>query len=366
MGGLRLRDIRAHALFAACPPVCFEHVTFVNLLKRLVERTHTKHSRPYHRPNLPTAKEGPNMAGTADEHLIDRRMFVKGGFAAAGIAGFAALAGCKQSSTTTSTTSTKKGGTLSYGINNPTGIEPYTLEDENSGIVSFALFDPLMRYNFDKGELEGLVAEKWSSNDTADEWTFSIRKGTKFHDGTEVTAKSFKYGWERLCSPKTFETPSAVSFHLALVEGYDDVVAGTRDDLTGITCPDDYTLKVKLSQSYADFGYVCSITTLAPIPDCAKDNYATYALAPVGNGPFKMKGTWVDGQYVDVERFDDYYGDAPLVDGVHFGIFRDSATAYKELQAGSLDCSLVPANQMKQAVASYGTAEGGGYTAEPG
>ena len=296
-----------------------------------------------------------------DRMLFDRRTFLKGGLA---LGGLAAVSGCGKSSTSASSTSS--GGKLTYDIENPTGIEPYTLEDENAVSVAFQLFEPLTFYDFEKGELQPLVAESWSVNDTSDEWTFKIRQGITFHDGTTVNAKSFKYGWERLCNPNSADTPSALSYHLAMIEGYDDAVNGTADSLAGVTCPDDYTLQVKLSIPYADFGYVCSAPVLSPIPECAKDNYSTYALAPVGNGPFKMKDTWVDGQYIEIERYDGYWGDKPLIDSARFSIYRDSMTAFKELQAGSLDCSIVPANQTKTTIQDYGEAENNGYTAQPG
>ena len=87
-----------------------------------------------------------------------------------------------------------------------------------------------------------------------------------------------------------------VSYHLAMVKGYDDVVNGNVEELEGLSCPDDYTLKVELTGPYADFPFVVCCTPLSPIPDCTKDNYDTYSKAPVGNGPFQMDGTWNDGQ----------------------------------------------------------------------
>lgn len=182
-----------------------------------------------------------------------------------------------------------------------------------------------------------------------------------------MTAKSFAYAWRRLCNPSAGEQPSNVSYHLAMVKGYEDVTAGTATELSGVTCPDDYTLQVELSQPYADFDYVCAAPVLSPVPEGAGtgDDYTAFAHSPIGNGPFKMKGEWEDGQYVETEAFADYAnGEAPKVAGVRFNIYKDSNTAYKELDAGSLDCSLVPITATKQAKDSYGESEDG-YTATP-
>ena len=296
---------------------------------------------------------------------ISRRAMLAGSTVAAA----AALAGCKKSDAdgTAASTGGSSDAVLTYHIENPTGIEPYTLEDENAVAVAFNLFDALTYYDYKTGELTDLVAESHTHSDDDTVWTFKIRKGTKFHDGSEVTAKSFAYAWRRLCNPSTGEQPSNVSYHLAMVKGYEDVTAGTATELSGVTCPDDYTLQVELSQPYADFDYVCAAPVLSPVPEGAGtgDDYTAFAHSPIGNGPFKMKGEWEDGQYVETEAFADYAnGEAPKVAGVRFNIYKDSNTAYKELDADSLDCSLVPITATKQAKGSYGESEDG-YTATP-
>ena len=296
---------------------------------------------------------------------ISRRAMLAGSTVAAA----AALAGCKKSDAdgTAASTGGSSDAVLTYHIENPTGIEPYTLEDENAVAVAFNLFDALTYYDYKTGELTDLVAESHTHSDDDTVWTFKIRKGTKFHDGSEVTAKSFAYAWRRLCNPSTGEQPSNVSYHLAMVKGYEDVTAGSATELSGVTCPDDYTLQVELSQPYADFDYVCAAPVLSPVPEGAGagDDYTAFAHSPIGNGPFKMKGEWEDGQYVEAEAFADYAnGEAPKVAGVRFNIYKDSNTAYKELDAGSLDCSLVPITATKQAKDSYGESEDG-YTATP-
>lgn len=261
---------------------------------------------------------------------------------------------------------TANGGTLSFAIQNPTGIAPYTSEDENALAVVYQLFDPLTRYNPDTQELEPCIATAWSSNDDATEWTFTIRDGVTFHDGTPCDAPAFKRAWDRLTNPEGAGTASALAYHLSMVKGYDEQVAGNADGLSGIACPDDHTLVVTMSKPYADFPYVCSLTTLGPVPECALEDHEAYRLAPVGNGAFQMSGQWEDGQYVDLVRYDGYWGEPALLDGLHFGIFRDNLTSYTEVKAGSCDNSVVPAAQMAQAQEDYGVAENDGYTSQPG
>ena len=301
---------------------------------------------------------------------MDRRSFVKGAAAAGAAMGLAACSsgstGSSASSSSSTSTDATASATISCYIDNPTSIDPFDIEEFNGAAVAAQLFDPLTRYDYATEELKPLTAESWDSNDSADTWTFHIKKGLKFHDGTDVTANSFKYAWNRICNPKTTDSPSVVSYHLALVKGYDDVVNGKADELTGITCPDDYTLKVELASPYADFPFVVCCTPLSPIPDCAKDNFATYSKAPVGNGPFMMDGSWEDGQFINMKKFSDYGGDKPAkVGGVNFSIQKDTDTAFLEFQAGNLDLCDIPAGRIKETAATYGESEDG-YTVSPG
>ena len=292
---------------------------------------------------------------------MNRRTFVKGGLAASAMAALAAC-GKKGGDTSAASGSAAEGGTLNYYINNPSAIDPYDLEEDQGMMVGYQLFNALTTYDFTKSELVGLAAESWDVNDAADEFTFHLVKGAKFHDGTTVTSKSFKQGWERILNPNTStEHASAIGYHLAMVDGYSELSAGEADELKGVTCPDDDTLVVKLSQPYADFPYVCMHPALSPVPDCALEDFDTFFFAPVGNGPFKMDGKWEDGQQINLVRFDDYsYGEKAKLDGIHFNIQKDVQTAYTEFQAGNLDVT-----QLKDAISQYGESEDG-YTATTG
>lgn len=133
---------------------------------------------------------------------MNRRTFVKGGLAASAMAALAAC-GKKGGDTSAASGSAAEGGTLNYYINNPSAIDPYDLEEDQGMMVGYQLFDALTTYDFTKNELVGLAAESWDVNDAADEFTFHLVKGAKFHDGTTVTSKSFKQGWERILNPNT-------------------------------------------------------------------------------------------------------------------------------------------------------------------
>ena len=308
------------------------------------------------------------MADKFSQPTIGRRSFLK---ASAAATAMMVAAGCgkksdSSSSSTTTAASSTSSGTLTYFITSPVSIDPFNDQDVYGDCVAYQLFDTLTSYDFEKDELTCLACESYEANSAADEFTFKIRQGNKFHNGETVDAASFKRAWERVCNPKTTDSPSVVSYNLKYIEGYDAVLNGSATDLTGITCPDEYTLKVKLSQPYADFPYVVSIAMCAPVPKAALDDFATYNLAPIGNGPFQMDGKWEDGQYINVKRYEDYAnGDKPKLSAIHFNIQKDVETAYKEFQAGTIDVAEIPTSQMTDAISTYGKSEDG-YTITPG
>ena len=258
--------------------------------------------------------------------VMGRRAFVGGTLAASSMA-FLAACGKKGGDASGS----ESGAKLNFYINNPVCIDPYNVQEDQGTQVEYQLFDALTSYDAEKGEIVPLACESFEANDDATEFTFKIKQA-KFHNGDAVTSKSFKLAWERLVSTKSAIAkeygPSEVSYHLSMVEGYDDLLAGNTTELSGVTCPDDKTLVVKLSSAYADFPFVASHPALSPVPECAESDVKSFYLAPIGNGPFMMDGKWEDGQEINLKKFDDYYGDKAKLDGIHFQVIKDVETAY--------------------------------------
>ena len=300
---------------------------------------------------------------TTNHMMMGRRAFVGGTLATGALA---ALAACGKKGGSDAGSGAAGDATINFYINNPVCIDPYNTQESEGTQVEFQLFDSLTTYDFEAKELKGLVADSWEANDDATQFTFHLKSGTKFHNGETVTSKSFKYGWERICNPETNPgSPSVISYHLSFVKGYDEMLDGSATELSGVTCPDDDTLVVELTSALADFPYVCSHPALAPVPEAAKDDFKSFFLAPIGNGPFKMNGKWEDGQEINLTRFDDYYGEKAKISAVHFAIQKDMETAYKEFQGGNLDVCDVPVAQVDSAVADRGKSEDG-YTMSDG
>ncbi len=296
----------------------------------------------------------------------------------------AGLGGCKAKTDTSDTgggTSSDivKGGTMSFYIGEPAYIDPYNTQESEGTEVEQSLFDSLTRVNpLDPSKLEPAAAESWEPNADATVWTFRLRQGAKFSDGTPVTAKDFVYAWNRIVNPNTVNTltskvdASVISYHLAFVQGFDDVTNGKATEMSGLKAVDDNTLEVTLSKPFADFAFVVAHPALAPVPQAAVEGGVDYNGTkvafgdfPVGNGPFKMAEPWKHNQYIKVVQNENYVGDKPYVDGVDFMIFKDTEAAYTEFEAGNLDFAPIGEGKIKLAQEKYGTSTDG-YTVNPG
>ncbi|MCX4674115.1 ABC transporter substrate-binding protein [Streptomyces sp. NBC_01433] len=121
-------------------------------------------------------------------------------------------------------------------------------------------------------------------------WTYTLRKGVKFEDGTEVTAKDVKYAIER----SNF-APEALSngptYFKAYLEGGDKYKGPYKDKsaegLKSIETPDDYTIVFHLNKPFADMDYLAAFSQTAPVPQKA-DKGATYVQKIVSSGPYKF------------------------------------------------------------------------------
>lgn len=295
---------------------------------------------------------------------VTRRTFVKGGLAASALAALAACGknGNAASGQGDSAVKATEGSTFKYYISDPVAIDPYNLQESEGTQVGHVLFDSLVEWDWDKSDVKAKAAESWEINDDNTVFTFHL-KDAKFHNGDPVTAESFKRGWQRLVDP-SMATPGEIGYHLSPVVGYDEMAQGSAKEISGLTCPDDKTFVVTLSAPMADFLAVCCHPGLAPVPQAAIDDPDSFLLAPIGNGPFMMDGKWESGQYINVKRFEDYYGDKPALDAINFSIQKDPKTAYSELEAGNMDFCQIPTGRIQELSEKFGKSVDG-YTISP-
>lgn len=200
----------------------------------------------------------------------------------------------------------------------PPGWDPtVSTSQEIPRVVYNNVFEGLVRFDRTGAIVPGL-AESWEVSDDALSWTFKIREGVRFHDGTDLQLSDIVAKFERARDPESGHTHS--EYYEAIAEIVPDEGANT------VT----FVLSSPRSSLLFDLARPDSI-----IYPAAKAE--TQRSEPVGTGPFRFAG-YVEGSEVRLERNPDYYVEGiPYLDAVTFRIMSDPNSRFAALQSGDID-----------------------------
>ena len=175
-----------------------------------------------------------------------------------------------------------------------------------------------------KGEVKPRLATDWEISPDGRTFTFKLRKGVKFHDGTDFNAQAVKYNMDLW-----LKTPGNVLNNLKSV----DIV-------------DDYTVRLYFSEYDALIMYEISTEAYMASPTALEKNGAKWAETnPVGTGPFKLK-KFERNVALKYERFDDYWQKGrPYLDGVEMIFIKDPMTQVAALKAGEIQGIYMPSEK---------------------
>ncbi|MGY0234679.1 peptide ABC transporter substrate-binding protein [Longispora urticae] len=251
----------------------------------------------------------------------------------------------------------KSGGTVSIGIAEPKFLTPTNTNDTSGSQVLEALFVGLVDINPTTNKAELDVAEKIETKDSKT-WSIKIKDGYTFHNGEKLTSDSFIDAWNYgAYGPNGQESNN----FFAKIKGYADLnpadtkAIPTTKTLAGLKKVDDLNFTVELDAPFADWLSVVGYTAFYPMPKAAFTDVKAYNEAPIGNGPFKMKGTWTHDQKVEVEAYDGYKGTKPKVKGIAFKIYQQATAQYSELLANTNDImTTIPTSSLSSATADLG------------
>jgi peptide/nickel transport system substrate-binding protein len=300
---------------------------------------------PGRRPARPTADSALDLRA----RLVSRRqLFGMGGALAAGVGLAPVLAACGTSgNSSASGGSGKAGGTLTMGINAP----PDTLDPGATGLaltlmLSMAMFDPLVWWLPDATgsgtEFVPGLAESYSVNADASVFTFKLKKGVTFHDGTKFDATAVKATYDHIVDPAT-KSKSGL---------------GALGPYQETKIIDPYTVQIVFSKPNAGFLHQQAAGNFGIASPAALKKYGPtgFGSHPVGTGPFKFDSYATGSQLNLVKNAAYTWGpDAlsskpPQLDKLIFRIVTDDSGRYSALQSGQLQIALgLPPNDISAA-----------------
>jgi oligopeptide transport system substrate-binding protein len=201
-------------------------------------------------------------------------------------------------------------------------------------------------------EAAGAVAEEITSIDGR-RWVVELKDDWTFHDGSPVTAASFVDAWNLAAyGPNGY----ANAFLFESILGFDDLHcpgAGCEpvdDDLDGLRAIGDDTLEVVLASPDRGFPRRLGHVAFSPVPPAAVEDPAAFQEAPIGNGPFRMEGSWAHEERISLRAVPEHPAGTPGVEGVDVLMYDDLEQAWQALAEGRLDIATgLPASRRDDA-----------------
>jgi 4-phytase/acid phosphatase/peptide/nickel transport system substrate-binding protein len=219
----------------------------------------------------------------------------------------------------------KKGGTVTMGLElDIAGFDPLKVGvfDTAALTAAAALFETLT-YLDDKGVAQPKLALSWTPSEDFKTWTFKLRPGVKFHDGTPFNAQAFKENFDRQKDPAN---KCRCAFYIAATNN--------------VQAPDELTLVYNLNDPSVNLPALVSYpsqNSAVQSPTAWKTKGEDYNRNPVGTGPFVLK-SWTAGDRMVLERNPDYWDkDRVYLDRIILKPLPDAQSRFASLQSGEAD-----------------------------
>ncbi len=290
---------------------------------------------------------------------ISRRNFLKVAGVGAAAMGLAACGGSKSGSTATSGTASSAAGSSTGSVNtagftvqygsNPETLDPALNSAVDGGNTIITVFEPLLIINENNEAVPG-QAESWTTSEDGLTWTFTMRDGLKWSDGSELNAKDFEYSFKRMANPDT-AAPYAETC-LGMIDGFEEA-AGFPDadgnptvepnlDALNVKASDDgKTLTIVLGYPCSYFDKIAAFAAMSPVQkatvEANGDAWCTSPDTYVCNGPY-MITEWTPSERIVLTKNPNYVGgwdNSKIVsDSITLLLLEDSSASFAAYNSG--------------------------------
>lgn len=262
-----------------------------------------------------------------------------------------------------------KGGDSQSVVDDQTGFATYTGDPQKGGIVEvlggvdFSHLDPAMgsdgnvlnlynllyrnltqyKYNRESGELElvgDLAEDTGTPNDDATEWTFKLKEGVTFDDGSPITADDVKFGFEHAFDPSLAIGLDYLQNYVKGAKDYKGVFQDP-DGLDSIKVVDDRTVTIETNEPMADFPNVVATAPATPFPKDKVTKVDQIQKEPISSGPYKVD-EYKSGESLTLVRNENWNADSDDIrpaypDGYKFTVSLDQNTIDQRMMSGQGD-----------------------------
>ncbi len=220
----------------------------------------------------------------------------------------------------------------------PRSLDPALSTDVPTGRAVAYLFDGLTRFTPDARVIPAL-ATSWESSPDGLTYTFHLRQGVTFTDGTPFVARQVAASWRRVLDPKV---RGGRGWPLYPIKGAKEFANGKTTTIPGLAVPDDSTVVVTLTEPFAIFPKLLAMPVASIVPD---DIPANFGEKPVGTGPWKLV-EWKHDDYLLFAPNKGYWGGAPKADSLMARIISEPSTAVAEFESGNVDVLQIPQGEI--------------------
>lgn len=242
---------------------------------------------------------------------------------------------------------------LRYGqANSGEGLDMQKSTSSRSAAIADEVTESLLRFDDDNNEEPVLLTDFPSVSDDGLTYSFELKQGVHFTNGTELTSKDVKFTFERMFTPSTAAKSTA---YFNMIQGAQDMLAGSATELSGFEIVDDYHFNITLEYPFAPFvkNIGTSYADIFPEDACtaAGENWGL-GTDLIGTGPYKIEENDDTTQVVLVKN-EDYHGGEVNLDELQFIFYDDDQTKLIAYENGDIDLADLNASLLSQYQANY-------------